>query len=303
MEDFQDLPEVSGAGGGGGGQTVVQQTVQQNVTVTPTAKQPVEAANNLFSVAFAKTVYALSEGEIEGFPNSITKDTYLDSTPIQNPDDSYNFTGYTIESRTGTDETQTPIDGFSTAENAVGVNTAITVATGPITRTITDTDIERCRVIINHPALQANNKNNGDITGTSVSYRIEVSANGGPYSTVAEPTVSGKSNSQFQRAYEFDLDGTGPWTIRVSRLSADSSTVYLQNSISWQSYIEIIDEKFAYPNTGLLALKVDARQFNSIPNVSVKLRGKRVQIPTNYNPTTRVYTGIWDGTFHNCLDR
>jgi predicted phage tail protein len=113
MEDFQDLPEVSGAGGGGGGPTVVQQTVQQNVTVTPTAKQPVEAANNLFSVAFAKTVYALSEGEIEGFPNSITKDTYLDSTPIQNPDDSYNFTGYTIESRTGTDETQTPILGLA----------------------------------------------------------------------------------------------------------------------------------------------------------------------------------------------
>ena len=297
MEDFQDLPEVSGAGGGGGGQTVVQQTVQQNVTVTPTARQPVEAANNLFSVAFAKTVYALSEGEIEGFPNSITKDTYLDSTPIQNPDGTYNFNGYTIESRTGTDETQTPIAGFSTAENAVGVNTAITVATGAITRTITDTDVERCRVIINHPSLQANNKDNGDITGTSVSYRIEVSANGGPYSTVAEPTVSGKSSSQFQRAYEFDLDGTGPWTIRVSRLTADSSTAYLQNSITWQSYIEIIDEKFAYPNTGLLALKVDARQFNSIPNVSVKLRGKRVQIPTNYNPTTRVYTGIWDGTF------
>lgn len=296
MEDPKKLPEVSGAGGGGGGQTVVQQTVQ-NVTVTPTTRQPIEAANNLFSVAFAKTVYALSEGEIEGFPNSITKDTYLDSTPIQNPDDTFNFSGYTIDSRTGTDETQTPIAGFSTAENAVGVNTAVTVATGPITRTITDTDIERCRVIINHPALQANNKDNGDITGTSVSYKIEVSSNGGPYTTVAQPTISGKSSSQFQRAYEFDLAGTGPWTIRVSRLTADSTTVYLQNSITWQSYIEIIDEKFAYPNTGLLALKVDARQFNSIPNVSVKLRGKRVQIPTNYDPVTREYTGIWDGTF------
>ena len=297
MEDFQDLPEVSGAGGGGGGQTVVQQTVQQNVTVTPTARQPVEAANNLFSVAFAKTVYALSEGEIEGFPNSITKDTYLDSTPIQNPDGSYNFTGYTIDHRTGTDETQTPITGFSTSENAVGVNTAVTKATGAITRTITDTDVERCRVIINHPALQANNKDNGDITGTSVSYRIEVSSNGGAYITKAEPTVSGKSSSQFQRAYEFDLDGGGPWTIRVTRLTADSTTVYLQNSITWQSYVEIIDEKFAYPSTSLLALKVDSRQFNSVPNVSVKLRGKRVQVPSNYNAETRVYTGIWDGTF------
>lgn len=296
MEDFQEFPEISGAGGGGGGAGVVQQVVQQQV-VQPTARQPVETANNLFSVAFAKTVYALSEGEVEGFPNSITKDTFLDSTPIQNPDNTYNFQGYTIDHRTGTDETQTPITGFSATENVVGVNTAVTVAAGPITRTITDTDTERARVIINHPALQASNRDNGDVIGTSVSYRIEVSANGGAYTTAAEPTVSGKSNSQFQRAYEFDLDGTGPWAIRVTRLTGDSNTAYIQNSITWQSLVEIIDEKFAYPNTALLALKVDARQFNSIPNVSVRLRGKRVQIPTNYNPTTRVYTGIWDGTF------
>jgi len=297
MEDPKKLPEVSGAGGGGGGQTVVQQTVQQNVTVTPTTRQPTEAANNLFSVAFAKTVYALSEGEVEGFPNSITRDTYLDSTPIENPDGTFNFSSYELDHRTGTDETQTPMTGFSTVENTVGVNTAITQATGAITRSITDTDIERCRVIINHPALQASNRDNGDITGTSVRYLIEVSSNGGPYITAKDATVSGKSNSPFQRAYEFDLPGTGPWSIRVSRLTADSTSAYLQNSISWQSYVEIIDEKFAYPNTAALALKVDARQFNSIPNVSVKLRGKRVQIPTNYNPATRVYTGIWDGTF------
>ena len=297
MEDPKKLPEISGAGGGGGGQTVVQQTVQQTVTVQPTSRQPVEAANNLFSVAFAKTVYALGEGEIEGFPNSITKDTFLDSTPIENPDGTFNFTGYTIDSRTGTDETQTPITGFSTVENVVGVNTAVTTAVGPITRTITDTDTERARVIINHPSLQATNQSNGDITGTSVTYKIEVSANGGPYTTAAEPTVSGKSSGQFQRAYEFDLPGTGPWTIRVSRVTGDSNSAYLQNGITWQSLVEIVDEKFAYPNTALLALKVDARQFNSIPNVSVKLRGKRVQIPTNYDPVTRVYTGIWDGTF------
>ena len=298
MEDFQELPEISGAGGGGGGQQVVQQTVQQNVTIAaPTARQPTVAANNLFSVAFAKTVYALSEGEIEGFPNSITKDTFLDSTPIQNADDTYNFQGYTIDHRTGTDETQTPITGFSTTENVVGVNTNLTVAAGALTRTITDTDVERCRIIMSFPALQAQNRDNGDVTGTSVSFKIEVSANGGSYVEIDSPTVSGKSNSQFQRAYEFDLDGTGPWTIRLTRLTGDDSSGYVANQTRWQSLVEIIDEKFAYPNTALLALKVDARQFNSIPNVAVRLRGKRVQIPTNYNPTTRVYTGIWDGTF------
>jgi hypothetical protein len=294
MDDLNNLPEISGAGGG---RSQPQPTVVQNVTVTAQSRQPVEAANNLFSVAFAKTVYAISEGEIEGFPTSAVRDIFLDSTPIQNPDGSFNFSGYTIDTRTGTDETQTPMAGFSTAENTVGVGIAVTTATGPVTRTITDLDTERCRVIINHPALQSTNVDNGDIQSTSVRYQISVSANGGPYTLVTDQTVSGKSSSQFQRAYEFALAGVGPWAIRVTRVTADSSSAYLQNAIQWQSYAEIIDEKFAYPNTALVGIKVDARQFNSIPDVSVRVRGKRVQIPTNYNPVTRTYTGIWDGTF------
>lgn len=286
---------VEGAGGGKRASQTQNVTVQQ--TVAAPTRAPVEEANNLFSTAFAKTVYAISEGELEGFPNGIEKDTYLDSTPIQNADGSTNFTGYSLDYRSGTDETQTPLLGFSTVENAVSVNTAVTAANGPITRTITDLDVERCRVIIAHTALQATNQSNGDITGTSVSYRISVSANGGPYVTVAEPTVSGKSNSEFQRAYEFDLNGIGPWGIRVTRLTADSSSAYLQNATLWQSYTEIIDEKLSYPNTAHIGLKVDARQFNSIPSLSLRIRGKRVQVPQNYDPVARTYIGLWNGTF------
>ena len=294
MDDLNKLPEITGAKGGGGS----VQNVVQNVTVAAPTRGSVEEANNLFSVAFAKTVYALGEGEIEGFPNSATRDIFLDSTPIQNPDGTFNFSGYTIDSRTGTDETQTPMLGFSTTENTVGVNTAVTTAIGTISRTIDDVDTERCRVIISHPALQSQNVDNGDISSTSVTYRISVRPQGSAVDTiVAEPTVSGKSNSQFQRAYEFDLPGSAPWIIKVTRVTPDSDNVYLQNSIIWQSYSEIIDEKFAYPNTALIGIKIDARQFNSIPDMSVRLRGKRVQIPTNYNPVTRTYNGIWDGTF------
>ena len=289
MDDLNNLPEISGAGGGRSSQQV---TVAQAKT-----RQPVEKDNNLFSVAFAKTVYAISEGEIEGFPNSATRDIFLDSTPIQNPDLSYNFNGYTIDSRTGTDETQTPMTGFSAAENTIGVNLNVTKATGAVTRTITDGDVERCRVIINHPALQSTNEKNGDIKATSVRYQISVSASSGPYVIVTDQTVKGKSNSQFQRAYEFDLSGSAPWNIKVERITDDSASAYLLNEIQWQSYTEIIDEKFAYPNTALVGIKVDARQFSTIPDVSVRVRGKRVQIPTNYNPVTRTYTGIWDGTF------
>ena len=291
--------EVSGAGGGGGGKksSPSQQVVNQTVVVQNPSKQPVIAANNLFSVAFAKTVYAMSEGVLEGFPNGINKDVYLDGVPIQNPDGTNNFDGFTLDSRLGEDETQTPITGFSTTENTVGVNVNVTQAAGAITRSITDTDTERCRVIMAFPALQAQNLDNGDVSGTSVTFQIEVNSNGGSYTLVKYQTVSGKSNTEFQRAYEFALPGTGPWNIRVTRLTSDSSSGSIQNTITWQSFAEIIDEKFAYPNTGLIALKVDARQFNAIPDVSVKLRGKRVQVPTNYDAATRTYTGLWDGTF------
>lgn len=298
--------EVSGAGGGGGGrsQPVNQTTiVNQTVVVENPSRQPVVAANNLFSVAFAKTVYALSEGVLEGSPNKAVgenisvKDVYLDGVPIQNPDGTNNFDGFTLDSRLGEDETQTPISGFSTTENTVGVNLNVTQASGSITRAITDTDTERCRVIMSFPSLQAQNQSNGDVNGTSVTFQVDVNSNGGAYTPVVYQTVTGKSNSEFQRAYEFDLPGTGPWNIRVTRLTADSSSSFIQNTINWQSFVEIVDEKFAYPNTGLIALKVDARQFNTIPDVSVKLRGKRVQVPTNYDAATRTYTGLWDGTF------
>ena len=153
---------------------------------------------------------------------------------------------------------------------------------------------DHCRSL----ALQVQDQSNGDVSGTQVVPQISVNSNGGSYTTIfAQPRVSGKSNSEFQRAYEFDLPGTGPWNIKVTRLTPDSSSPFVQNKISWQSFVEIIDEKFAYPNTGLVALKVDARQFNTIPDVSVKLRGKRVQVPTNYDAATRTYTGLWDGTF------
>ena len=236
MDDLKKnkSPEVCGAGGGGGGG---QTKVKQNVTVVAPTRQPVIAEDNLFSVAFAKTVYAIGEGVIEGFPNEIEKDVYLDSVPVKNPDGTTNFTGYELHSRLGEDETQTPIEGFSTTENTVGVGVAVTQSTGAITRTITDTDVERCRVIISHPSLQSQNPNNGDVSGTNVKYKIEVNSNGGPYTEAAFASVTGKSDSEFQRAYEFDLTGSGPWNIRVTRVTADSDPIYLQNSISWQSFV------------------------------------------------------------------
>lgn len=291
--DSEKMVVVTGAGGGGGGGGGKDGWGNQ----LSQSRTPVEAANNLFSVAFAKTVFALSEGEVEGFPSGVAaKDIYLDGTAIQRSDGTFNFNDVELEYRAGTDS-QSPLSYFSTVENTVGVGVEVTQNVGPVTRTITDPDTERVRVIIQHPSLQSVNTANGDTNPTSVSYRIELSTNGGPFVVQAEPTISGKSSGQFQRAYEFDLPGSGPWQVRVTRLTADSTSGFLSNSIIWQAYTEIIDEKLAYPNTALLGVKVDARQFNNIPDVKVKLRGKRVQIPSNYNPASRTYTGVWNGTF------
>lgn len=284
----KEFSQIVGAGGGGGGKDGGNQQ----------SRTPVEAANNLFSVAFAKTVLALSEGEIEGFPSgSAAKDIFLDGTAIQRSDDTFNFNNVTIDFRVGTDD-QSHLSGFSLVENTVGVGVEVTRAVGPVIRNITNNpSLERARIIIQHPSLQSVDTSTGDTNPTSVSYQISLSTNGGPFVVQATPVISGKSSGQFQRAYEFDLPGNGPWQVKVERLTADSTSSFLSNSIIWQATTEIIDEKLAYPNTAVLGVKVDARQFNNIPNVTVKLRGKKIEVPTNYDPTTRTYTGIWDGTF------
>lgn len=286
--DYIDGLEIRGAGGGGGG--------GKDGGGGGQSRAPVEAPNSLFSVAFAKSVFLLSEGEVQGFPTSDVRDIFLDGTPIKRADGTENFKNVVLDYRSGTDS-QTPMSGFSQVENTVGVATTVSRDIGPVTRTITNSAIERCRVIIQHPSLQSVDTGTGDTNPTSVTYRISLSANGGPFITKAEPTVSGKSSGQFQRAYEFALTGSAPWQVKVERLTADSTSSFLSNSIVWQAYTEIVDDKFAYPNSAVLGVKVDARQFNNIPDVKVRLRGKRVQIPSNYNPAERTYTGLWDGTF------
>lgn len=287
----QKETQVTGQGGGGGS----SKTKTKTKVVIPKQRTSVEVSNNLFSTAFAKTVYALSEGEIEGFPTSANRDIFLDGVPLENVDGSKNFEGFTTQFKTGTNA-QDALTGFTQSENVTNVGVQVEEG-APIVRSIIDTDVERCRVIISHPSLLAQNVDNGDITGTSVRYKILLSVNGGVYTTVVDKTVSGKSNSEFQRAYEFNLTGNGPWRVKVERVTSNSSNSRLANDIIWQSFVEIIDEKLAYPNTAVLGVKVDARQFSTIPDVSVRLKGKRVQIPSNYNPTTRTYTGVWDGTF------
>jgi predicted phage tail protein len=110
-------------------------------------------------------------------------------------------------------------------------------------------------------------------------------------------TISGKTTSKYQKSHRIKLTGSAPWDIKVRRITADSTSSALQNKTFWDSYTEIIDGKFRYPNSAIVGVRIDASQFDSIPTRSYDLKLLKIKIPTNYNPITRVYSGIWDGTF------
>ena len=304
---------IRGAGGGGG----EQQTVVQQVAAP--ARTPVRDADSLVSKQFGTFVDLLSEGEIEGFPSAraytrgdanynraLLKDIFLNGTQIlrQGADATapqatdYNFQSITIEARYGT-QAQTYIPGFSDIEDENNVSTIVLQAS-PITRTITDSNVNVVRVTITLPRLEQYT-DEGDIYGTSVNLQIQVQYNGGGYTTVINDTITGRTADQYQRDYNVTISGAFPVDVRVVRVTADSSSSQLLNDLFWSSYTEIIEQKLRYPNSGIVALRLDAEQFSSIPNRTYRIRGIKVQIPDNgtVNDTTGAisYAGVWNGTF------
>lgn len=258
---------------------------------------PREASNSLFSSSYAKILDLIGEGEIEGLVDG-HRSIYLNNTPLQNADGSYNFQGLTVELRNGT-QSQAFIPGFGevVSETAVGVTVT---KNAPVTRTITNTAANAARVVITVPALQ-NYTDKGDILGTDVRLQIAVQYNGGGYTTVVDDTISGRTSQQYQRQYLVGLSGAFPADIRVTRVTDDSTSAKLANAFSWSSFSTVTYAKLAYPNSALVGLRVDAEQFNSIPTRSYRVRLLKVRIPSNATverPSGRlVYSGVWDGSF------
>lgn len=268
-----------GGGGGGGGGT------------------PTEAKDNLNSTQYAEVIDLISEGEIYGLKDG-DKSIFLDNTPLQNANGTYNFQNVTVYTRTGT-QNQSSIPIAADVENEKPVGVGVEKAT-PVVRSITDSNINAARITITFPALQVFSTS-GSISGTSVQLQIAVQYNGGGYTTVIDDTVTGRSADQYQRDYLVNLTGAFPVDIRVTRVTADSNSTKLINAFNWTSYTEIIYAKLRYPNSALIGLRVDAEQFNNIPNRSYLVRGIKVQIPSNatVDSTTGrlIYSGIWNGSF------
>jgi predicted phage tail protein len=279
---------VTGAGGGGGGKGG-----------GGSQRVPTEADDSLQSTQFATVLDLLSEGEIQGLDNGL-KSVFLDSTPVVSSSGANNFTGYTTEFKTGT-QAQTYIAGTQGIESETGVNVEATAST-PVTRSITDTDVDRVRVTIQLPALQII-EDDGDIIGHSVNIKFQVQYNGGGFTDVINDTISGKTTNSYQRDYIIALTGAFPVDIKMVRVSADEVSARRQNRTFWFSFTEILDEKLRYPNSALSFLRFDSRQFQNIPTRKYLIRGIKIELPSNatVNTTTHLgrvtYSGVWDGTF------
>lgn len=250
-------------------------------------------SGELRSRAYANITDLVSEGEVEGLVDG-ARSIYLNGTPLQNPDGSYNFTGLSVEARPGTND-QTYIAGTPGVESENSVNTEFTNATS-VTRTISNTEVDAVRLTLSVQAL-FKQKDNGDVVGESVNFAVDLQSNGGGYNEVLNANFTGKATSKYQRSYRIELTGDGPWDIRVRRITEDNTDLKIQNKTFWDSYTEIIDTKLRYPNSAIAHIKFNAESFDGIPTRGYDMKLLKVKVPSNYNPETRAYTGSWDGTF------
>ncbi|ESM17305.1 host specificity protein J [Enterobacter hormaechei] len=258
------------------------------------SRTPTEQPDDLQSVAKAKILIALGEGEFSG--QLTGKDIYLDGTAIENADGSQNFSGVTWEFRPGT-QAQKYIQGIPGTENEISVGTEVSSATA-WTRTFTNTQLSAVRVRLKWPSLYQQ-EDDSDLVGYSVKYAIDLQTDGGAWQTVLNTSVTGKTTSGYERSHRIDLPQAGStWTLRLRKITADANSAKIGDTMTLQSFTEVIDAKLRYPNTALLYIEFDSSQFNgSIPQISCEPRGRVIRVPDTYDPETRTYSGTWTGAF------
>ena len=253
---------------------------------------PREAKDNLKSTQLLSVIDAISEGPVEG-PVDGLKSVLLNSTPVLDTEGNTNISGVTVVFRAGEQE-QTPPEGFESSGSETVLGTEVKYDT-PITRTITSANIDRLRFTFGVQAL-VETTSKGDRNPSEVRLLVQIQRNGG-WVTEKDITIKGKTTSQYLASVVVDNLPPRPFNIRMRRMTPDSTTDQLLNKTLWSSYTEIIDVKQCYPNTALVGVQVDSEQFGSQQvSRNYHLRGRILQVPSNYNPQTRQYSGIWDGT-------
>ncbi|MCK7236090.1 host specificity protein J [Enterobacter bugandensis] len=258
------------------------------------SRTPTEQPDDLQSVAKAKILLALGEGEFAG--GLTARDIYLDGTALENADGSQNFSGVAWEFRSGT-QAQKYIQGIPGTENEINVGSEVSSSTA-WTRTFTNTQLSAVRLRLKWPSL-FKQEDDGDLVGYSVNYAIDMQTDGGTWQTVLNTSVTGKTTSGYERSHRIDLPQAGStWTIRLRKITADANSAKIGDTMTLQSFTEVIDAKLRYPNTALLYIEFDSSQFNgSIPQISCEPRGRVIRVPDTYDPETRTYSGTWTGAF------
>ncbi|WP_034913064.1 host specificity protein J [Erwinia sp. 9145] len=258
------------------------------------SRTPVEQPDDLQSIAKAKLLIALGEGEFGGELSGQT--IFLDGTPLLNADGSSNFSGVAWEFRPGT-QAQTYIQGLPGTENEISVGTEVKSSVA-WTHTFTNTQLSAIRLRLKWASL-FRQEDDGDLVGNSVSYAIDVQTDGGAFKTVVNTAVTGKTTSGYERSHRIDLPQAGStWTVRLRKITTDANSAKTGDAMSIQSYTEVIDAKLRYPNTALLYIEFDSSQFNgSIPQIACEPKGRVIRVPDNYDPNARTYSGTWTGSF------
>lgn len=259
------------------------------------SRKPVIAPDSAQSKTYIKILYGLSEGEVEGLANGL-QSVYLEETPLQNPAGGWNFEDVQADFRHGTND-QTHIEGFPDISSETAINVELK-SESPWVRSLTNTDLDAIRLRFKWGPLREQNADNGDVKGITIQYAIDLQTDGGTWTEVLNTQIADKTSANYERSHRIDLPkaDTG-WTVRVRRLTPNSSSEYISDKMYVDALTEIIDLKLSYPNTALLGLQYDAETFSNVAKIAVDLKGIKVQVPSNYDPVARTYTGMWDGTF------
>lgn len=255
-------------------------------------KSPTEASDSLRSTNLAKLLIAVGEGEFDEVPTDY--DIYLDNTPIRDASGNYNFPNVKWDWRSGSVD-QTYIPGIPAVENETSLNVELRSDAAWV-RSVSNIQLSAVRVRLAWPALQRQD-DQGNVGGYKIEYAIDVATDGGAYQQVLLDAVDGKTTTRYERSARIDLpEATTGWQIRVRRLTPNQNTNKIADTMLIAGFTEVIDAKLRYPNTALLYIEFDAEQFTNIPAVTVRCRARKWQVPSNYDPIARTYTGTWDGT-------
>ncbi|MEX3690597.1 host specificity protein J [Paraburkholderia sp. BR14263] len=285
----RDVIPITGAGGGGGG---------KGGGGGSGSRSPQESPDSLRSIQYARVINLICEGTVSGIVNW-ARGIYIEDTPLQNPDGSWNFVGAAFEYRGGEPD-QPPMSGFPASESETSVGVTVTI-NGPVVRGVVNPNIDAVRVTVGVPSLSSTDVGTGDVDGATIQLAVDVQKDGGGFQQMLVDTIAGKTTSRYQRSYYINLGRFGPpggsYDVRVRRITPDSTTVYLVNAFQWETMTEIVNSNLMYPNSALVGVQVDASTFRQIPKLAFDIRMRMVQVPTNYDPETRTYYGVWDGTF------